>query len=113
MYKTTKKDFAIFKAEAKKWIKYFGLTEWEYYWEHSDIDSTARCQFNCSEMTALIILATEMDVKQDFKLSAFHEVCELLLAPMTDLVLEQYSIAKSCSVTHNIIHRLENSIFYK
>ena len=111
-YKTTKKDFAEFKKEAEKWLDYFGLTEWELYWEHSDIgDATARCQFNDTQKTLLFILNTKTNSKLNFRLSAFHEVCEALLAPMTDLVLNTYNSDITTRYSHEIIHRLENTIF--
>jgi len=111
-YKTTKKDFEIFKKEAEKWLEYFGLKDWEWYWDHADIsDSTARCQFNCTQKTLLFLLNTKPDHKPDLKLSAFHEVCEALLAPLTDIAFETYSSNTVTAASHCIIHRLENTIF--
>ncbi len=118
--KTTEKHFEIFKIEAEKWIRQFGLTEWEVYYSHSNLRGMkAQCKYNLTGRNATISLSTEYvddiidyNIESDIKKSAFHEVCELLLGPLESMVEQRYALGADDvrEETHRIIRRLENFV---
>lgn len=113
-YKTTKKDFNEFKAECEKWIEYFGLKDWEIYIYRKDMEARADVLFNMSSRMANICLSNETSHtpdKYEIRRCGFHEVCELLLAPLSDVSQEYISRTEHDRRIHNIIRRLENTIF--
>jgi hypothetical protein len=115
--KTTKRHFEIFKKECKKWIEIFGLKEWSYYFFHDNWDEKNRASviYNVVKRTVSINLETKWNTPptvNDIKITAFHEVCEVLLGPIY-LIAESRSFDSSDldSQCHSIIRRLENSLF--
>ncbi|GAH01412.1 unnamed protein product, partial [marine sediment metagenome] len=102
--KTTEKQFESFKQECHKWIKFFGLKDWRIKITHEDIDenfTAADVTHNSRSRQAAIRLNTTLhdDLKDiDVKVSAFHEVCHLLLADLTCLTrsreCSEYEIEK-------------------
>ena len=123
MIKTTKKDFEIFKKECRKWIDFFNLHEWDIEIFHKN-DETGKfiCAFSVSypiSMNAAIYLSEEWDESQSaheeisIKQSAFHEVCEVMLSQITEMCRFTFSEQECRQKIHNIIHKLEHSIFFK
>jgi len=114
-YKTTKKDFAEFKKEAEYWIEYFGLINWDMHFQHIHIEEfRAQCWVNVPGKRCDIELATEWGLppkKKGIKLVAFHEVCELMLRALSLMAEGRYANLTVQSETHDIIRRLENTIF--
>jgi len=112
MYKTTKCDFAEFKKEAEFWIGYFGLKEWEVSYTHEDIDN-GYAKSNASYQTkiATITLDIVLPDKRKVKLYAFHEVCELMFTQVSDFITGTFSGYERNQSVHNIIIRLQNTIF--
>lgn len=116
MKKTTKKQFEIFKKECKRWITFFGLTEWRIYYYHEDIgDNFGERRADISAMNASIVLNTnfpdEEISKQDIKKTAFHEICELMLSEESACLQAILSQSEVSRINHTIIRRLENSVF--
>lgn len=115
MYKTTKKDFAEFKGEVGYWKLYFGLLNWEVECCHADAEgSRARCWVDIPGRMATLELAlswNETPQKNSIKLSAFHEICELLLRDLSGMCEAFYSKRLVDQKTHDVIRRLENTIF--
>lgn len=119
--KTTKKHFEIFKNEAGKWIRNFGLTDWDITFEHIKMEGIkAQCRYNLVNRTATLSLSTNysnecigFDIEYDVKKSAFHEVCELLLCPLETMVEQRYALGVDDvrEETHCIVRRLENFVF--
>ena len=116
-YKTTKKDFEVFKAECRKWVKYFGLIDWDIYYYHDESDDDCRgsCTAeNCGKL-ASVRLGVVWDYKpkrSELKRVAFHEVCEVLTAPLSIMAYSRYVTPGEIeSATHYIIRVLENTIF--
>lgn len=112
--KTTKKQFKEFCAECRKWIKKFGLTEWEIYFYHEKIDAAARVVGSTKEMTADILLSTEIEgpvFKTEIKRCAFHEVCELLLLDVRTHLDFVFCKGEIDNLLHKIIYRLQNTYF--
>ena len=114
-YKTTKKDFAEFKKEAEYWQKYFGLINWDFFYDHNKNDGSRASIFaNVQGRNVTFLLATEWNYpaeKNEVKRCAFHEVCELMLLGLGALAEHGYSRVVVDTRTHDIIRRLENTIF--
>ena len=117
MYKVTKKDFEVFKAEAQKWVKAFGLFGWEIHYDYDeDNDCRASCTSNKEAMLSIIALSREWPAykpkRTELKKIAFHEVCELLLAKFRLLAEDRYVNENELeSERHAIIRVLEHLIF--
>ena len=120
MQQLTENDFALFKAEAQKWIDLFGLKDWDVTFDFSHLEnSSAECFVNWHAKCALITLGQfpRGEVTQDdVRRSAFHEVCELLLSDMEFTALNEeipHSERKLMTevARHAVIRRLENSVF--
>jgi len=118
---TTKEHFEIFKRGADRWIKFFGLTEWEVYYSHKKLNGLkAQCSYNLVARNATLSLSThytdgiiDYNLEDDIRQSAFHEVCELLIGPLRSMVEQRFvlgidDVNEEC---HRIIRRLENSVF--
>lgn len=119
MIKTTKKDFELFKSECEKWINFFGLNEWDIKIEHST-DEKYTCGYNwkhIDNLNAVLTLSTDWDDEQceyskdAIKRTAFHEVCEILIGKMSTTCLWSFSDREVQVLSHDIIHKLENSVF--
>lgn len=115
-YPTTKEHFEIFKKEAYKWIRIFGLYNWEVFFTHekwndtraeSSIDSTGKV----ATINLSITWKNLKPTKEYIKEAAFHEVCELLLDPLAFLARERHITKEQIDMeTHNIIGILEKVI---
>jgi len=118
-----KSDFDIFKDECKKWIKFFGLTEWEidYAFVKDDEKIDAWVTFDeINGMLAIICMnATWKERDEHFysieniKKTAFHEVCEVLMAKMVRIASARYGVVEDeiTLAKHELIRRLENTIY--
>lgn len=123
-YKTTKKHFKIFKAECAKWVGFFQLRSWEVRYKHqdSDIDKdwNAWCSSSWTDRVAHLGLAknwgSTKPTRYEVRISAFHEVCELLLSR---LIIEAKvdrcptELDNIKEQTHAIIRRLEHAVWRK
>jgi hypothetical protein len=117
--KTTKEHFRIFQAECEKWIEFFGLYGWNIHYKHTKIEGCyGQCFYNIVGRVATIELSTDFDhnhkaILTSVKETAFHEVCELLLAKLRDLstgkLSSNYDIVDE--EIHSIIRILENKVF--
>lgn len=117
--KTTAKDFAFFKSEVTKWVEKLGLKNWEIICTHEkDEGNRASARYNISARIAFINIGTLYPKilynKKELQKSAFHEVCELLLADLVTIAEQrEYDDASLMCEKHRIIHTLENIIFDK
>lgn len=118
MYDLTEEDFQIFKAECKKWLDFFGITEWEisYSFEYLESRAESRIHWRGKQCTFCLTTHSPKWDKFDARKSAFHEVCELLLTEMEFTALDEeipYKERKGLteSARHGVIRRLENSVF--
>ena len=121
MVNVTKENFELFKKECTKWINYFGLKDWQVHYTHAKIErSRAQCCFNCVGRIATMTLNTKWDeINKDFvndnniKKTAFHEVCELMLGRLNDMVSQRYELSELDveEEIHRIIRILENTVF--
>lgn len=111
-YKTTAKDFALFKSECLHWIEVLGLTDWEIDILHCPRapENLADC-IGSYDMTATIILNTEWSetpvTPREIKLTALHEALELLLIPLSILADARFANKDGLvREQHAIINRL-------
>ena len=123
-YKTTAKHFAVFKAQVQKELDRFGLKQWRVGIEHEERDDDARAEV-CWSLTgrcATIYLNTiwRGDItEENLRMTAFHEVIELLMAPVYYMAYKpeermmpgQREVAASAE-QHGIIRTLENVFGY-
>lgn len=125
--KTSKEDFELFKAECKKWVEFFGLKCWQISYLHlnscneENFEDIAWIEPNVETMSVIFFLNREwvddkiFYCKEEVKLLAFHEVCELLLTKLDDLAGMRFNVTEERvrSTTHEIIYTLENSVYEK
>ncbi len=117
-FKTTAKDFVLFRKEAKKWLEWWNLLDFDVCFQHvQDISgSLASCSSNILACTATLFLAPDWKdnpvSNSRIKRSAFHEVSELRLARLCVLAesrfINRYEIEEE---THALIRVFENRIF--
>jgi hypothetical protein len=111
-FKTTEEDFEVFKQEVLYWQKYFGLLDWQIQCIHKKIDARAMVDYRFSARYTKVFLNTEYNIKPTHREicdSAFHEVCELLLAAMRSFM--QGSENGINEMTHAVIQTLCNTLF--
>jgi len=119
--KTTKKQFEIFKNECKKWIDYFGLKNWQFYYRHTKVEEgRAQANFDCVNGIATLTLSTYWnELSSDFlndktvRRVAFHEVCEVMFGRINDMVGQRYGLIEEdiTEEIHRLIRILENTMF--
>jgi len=119
-HKTTAKDFATFKKEAKYWVKRFGLLGWDILYQHEDVDDGSAAYLlypaDLSERLVTIGLSETLGDRQYgqeyIKKLAFHEVCELLLCRFVHIAADRYAQKKDIlEESHNVIMTLENAVW--
>ena len=120
--KTTKKHFKLFKREVKKWIRIYGLKDWEIRITHgyeAIPNSRASISSDLTGRLARIGLSAEWDEEWDLsdeelKLCAFHEVSELLICPLLINARARYISPEELEEAgHYIVRTLENVLLPK
>jgi len=116
--KTTKKHFELFKKEGRKWLREFGLLDWETFFDHEDIDARAEFNANVEYRTVVFTLSAHWkNVRISswlIKKAAFHEVAELLLVDIRILAESRTMDSQDLNgKIHSVIRTLENVIFDK
>lgn len=112
--KLTNKDFEVFKKECEFWLDFFHLRDYKVYYEFEELENNniAECESSSVDRVSTIRLSITAD-KEDIKMSAFHEVCELMLGDMHAYLSDFYSEVVCQQQTHYIIRKLENSVYRK
>jgi len=126
MSTTTKADFKLFQTECEKWINIFGLYDWEICFRHEEFteQNRAECYLDLDGRISTIRLNKDwtidndgnVDEVTDLKLrkTAFHEVCEILIAPLSiNSRMRFIREGEIESSEHYIIRTLENILFSK
>lgn len=119
IYKTTKEDFAVFKAEVAFWQSALGLLDWQIYTRHRRLTkSQGLTEVNLGARCATVILSTELRNYDDppdeltIKQIAFHEVCEVFLARFMICAESRFVTRDELDeARHEIIRTLEKVIF--
>lgn len=118
--KTTPEHFEIFKQECEKWIEIFGLKDWKIEFRHEEHLDNTTASLWASSVDRLAVIYLDPDWKHQeitpeaLDLSAFHEVCELLIAPLTICAKARYvSEDEIMEGGHYIVRTLENVLYPK
>ena len=118
--RTTSKHFEIFKKEAELWINKIGLKDWRIDFVHRDSPDgkSTRAWFRADIEARAGKIGLALDWAPDqittsrLRISAFHEVLELLLAPLGWIAECRFAQPEEIpEATHAIIRRFEN-LFY-
>lgn len=112
--KTTVKQYNLFKKECRKWVKWWGLHMWEVLYSHEDLGKDCYAQVQTHDTNKASKITFNKHGQKGLtdyviKLTAFHEVCELLVNPIT--AIEESPRMEKAS--HELIRTLENKIFNK
>jgi hypothetical protein len=119
MPRTSKEHFKIFVDECQRWIDFYGLNDWHFYFRHSDKhkENLAYTAVEHKSKSAVIFMTITW-AKDDLfdgliELSAHHEVCEVMNSKLRDLATSRYvtSDEEIDEANHEIITRLQNSVF--
>ena len=117
--KTHKKHFEIFKAEAGRWLAFWGMVDWEVSYRHVDLleyNCLACCWANVEGRLLSLQFSTQWEDsrpldRHEISKVAFHEVCEGMLAELGAMA-ERYVVqGEVARATHGVIRRLENVVF--
>lgn len=121
--KTTKHDFAVFKKEAEKWIKRFGLTDWKIKIEHRDTEdqsiapSLAWFAADAEACIASANLSLDWGKKDgitenELRRCALHEILHIVFSWLSIYAASRY-VPKDCFELeeHKVIRKFE-SLFY-
>lgn len=116
-FEITTAQFELFREEVRYWIERFGLKQWQLFIAHEELDdagSLARVTWKRDQMQAKIMLNKVLDNKeQDANIAraGFHEVVELLLAEVSDQIMETLAYSRADAMTHQLIRTLENAVW--
>ena len=116
---TTPEDFELFQSECERWIEIYGLKHWDVFFRHEECEGRfAACGTILKARVATITLAKEWQkadyTPQEIKRTAFHEVSELLMAPVNALANHRYvSEDEIEGEIHAVIRTLESVLFPK
>ena len=116
---TTKANFKLFKKEAEKWIDILGLRDWEVHFSHSEFENNDRAGIHVNLNGRITTIGLNKNQTSEFndldiRKWAFHEVCELLIGPLSvnarSRCINEDELEQS---EHYIIRTLENVLFPK
>jgi len=119
MSTTTKADFELFKKEVQKWIDILGLRDWEVHFTQSGFENDDRAGIHVNLNGRIARIGLNKNQTSDFndldiRKWAFHEVCELLLGPLSVNARSRYINEDELEQSeHYIIRTLENILFSK
>ena len=119
--KTTAKHFEIFKVECQKWIEIFGIKSFEILYDHSDYLKNNKASTTSHSVNRWATLRLNITWDEYWELTddnvkrcAFHEVVELLLAPLINCAESRYVSENEIEEqSHVIIRTLENVLWEK
>ncbi len=115
--KTTAKHFDLFQKEAWKWIRRFGLLNWDWHFEHVELPGLyAQAEWSITGRNCTLSLGKDWEnipiTNEQVRKSAFHEVCEVLLGPMTTLARTRFIGEDDFGeAAHQVIRILENAVW--
>ena len=117
-YKITKAHFDIFKKECSKWIKYFGLLDWEVNIREEKRKVNYLAQTSVSFHNRIATIKVVKDWRQfettnkEIKKTAFHEICEVMFYNVRYLAEARFLTENEIDPEiHKLIRILENTVF--
>lgn len=114
--KTTPQHFDLFKKEVRAWVDTFGLKQYELQFTNEyDACNVATVDADTTAGMASFNLSNEWDnhplTKAEVARAAFHEVYELLLFEIRQLLGVFYSQDVVNKKIHDVVRRAENHQF--
>ena len=119
--KLTKKHYELFKAECERWIQFFGLTEWSYYFSFENgKENMAHIYINNIGKCCTINLSNEwvefpdknQDIEEQIKVSAFHEIAHLLSGDLIELGRSRFVTEDQIiEAEETFVRRMENTVY--
>jgi len=114
-----KTEIEYFKRCAKYWYNYFHMTNWCLQVECLNLEEPAFAMFQGSipDMHGVITLNQSWPIHMISNLEldrvAFHEVCEMLIYPLTVISEQRFNVIPEgiTREVHSIIRVLENTVF--
>lgn len=110
----TQRDFKAFVAEARRCLKKLGMTEWEVQFDFKKTRSDCYANFHADHVGKIAVVtlnsgkAYDMPLTgHDAKLTARHEIAELLLAPLSLMAGDARPEGMVDEEVHRIVRRLE------
>ena len=108
------KKVKLFKKSVRHYQKKLSLLNWDIHVFSQDKPGTrASAYWEFSNKTCSICWSKswmkENPSKKEIRKVAFHEVCEILLAEVTDKLNIHHSIDITEEIVHNIIRVMENN----
>ena len=118
MGNTTPEEFDLFKSECLRWLKFFGLTDWDVVFEHKALKGNyAQIRVDgLSDRCAVFSFNLECDEESrqhmHIERTAFHEVMELFLFPLHYIGTCRYVQPEEFdAANHAIIRTMENTVW--
>lgn len=114
---TPRQEFEEFKRECEKWIKFFGLTDFQIYYEHRPMkDCFGQCDIDVPGRVCTIALSNNVtEENEPFKhisTTAFHEVLHVFFAKITHLATCRYCQPEEIrEEEEGLIRRFENTVY--
>lgn len=116
-YKTTAKDFALFKKTCLEWIDRFGLGRWSITFKHKLCDGPQKAGaiYNVCDRWIEFYLAREWGHKPtraEIKKSAVHEVTHQLISRLVDKAYSRFiSESEIEEEMEAVCKAMENAIY--
>jgi len=116
LIQTTPEQFEEFKRVARIWLEKFGLKFWRVCFNHVELRPHwgAQTAWSLDGRIATLSYNQEIDTADVIPCparSAFHEVCELLMADTSEELHRFCSDERVGDLNHRIIRILENTVF--
>jgi hypothetical protein len=117
-YKTTAKDFALFKKTFQHYVQMFGMQEWtiSYIWEHDESQGAAAAiVYNSPGKGATVYLHKTWSLPvtdKKIKRYAVHEFAHLLTADLSHLAQARYIREDEIFERNDAIARRFENFFY-
>ena len=115
--KTTQKHYDLFRNRVEFWINIFGLSTWcPVFTFAKDKENAASILADLASRNAVFNYSDRNDnlpcelTKDGVDANAFHEVCELILWHITEMLRPYYSDHKIDAETHKVIQHLDWAI---
>lgn len=101
-----------FEKECRKWICFFGLTEWRWSFAiREDAKYNAETRYDVENKSAVVTVSSIPFAESTIEKVAFHEVAEMMLVGITHELGYYVNGSIVRQRAHEIVRRLENSVF--
>jgi len=110
------KRFLITKEEAEHWMGMLSVKNWHIRFEGADLGDEKRAEITyslCNRIATFRLAKEDAEnlSEKEIRLTAFHEICHLLLADMVNHLDRIVSEEISTDLEHSVVRTLENTLF--